>query len=103
MEHLDLVIAVVPRLLGDVLARALRSEVLSVRVWDQDGEVEAEVVLVNDEVPPGVRGDLVVRLPPVPGEPARVEGPLGSGDVYLSSLEELRTLLGTRFQVSVGE
>lgn len=97
----DLVIAVAPRLLGDVLAHALRTPDLSVGVWDERGEVVAAVVLVNDDVPEGVRGELVVHLPPVPGEPALVEGPRGPRHVHLSSLEELRALLGSRFPAAV--
>lgn len=101
MNPPDLVIAVVPRLLGDVLARALRTPDLSIQVWDECGDVEAVVVLVNDDVPEGVRGELVVRLPPVPGEPTRVEDVGGQYDLHLSSLDELRALLGARFPAAV--
>lgn len=103
MRQPDLVIAVVPRLLGDVLARALRTPELSIEVWDEGEELEATVVLVNDDVPEGVRGELVVHLPPVPGEPVQVIGPGGPREVHLSSLEELRALLGARCSASVAD
>lgn len=97
MARLDLVIAVTPRLLGDVLARALASAGLSVYVWEGGEDAEAAAALVTGEPPAGLRAGQVVYVPTEPGAPLRVV--TASGDereVRPSSLEELLTVLAGR-------
>lgn len=97
MPPLDLVIAVTPRLLGDVLARALASAGLSVRVWEGGEGVEAAAALVTGNLPEGLRADRVVYVPSEPGVCLRVVAASGEErEVHPSSLEELLSVLAQR-------